>query len=710
MPGNILIVEDENIIAMDLKNRLVALGYTVCASVPSGEAAIEKADAFHPDLVLMDIVLKGELDGIQAAAQIRQRLNIPVIYLTAYSDARTLARAKVTEPHGYILKPFEDRELHSTIEMALYKHTVEQQLRESEERFRVMADSAPVMIWLSGVDTQSTFFNKQWLGFRGRRLEQEIGNGWLEGVHPDDIDRVVSEYLTAFHARRDFLLEYRIGRADGEPRWILDHGTPRWMPDGAFAGYIDSAVDITERKQVEQALHYRVEFEKLVSKISTDLLNYSTGQIDRAIIDALGLIGAFANVDRSYIFNFSEDSKTHSNTFEWCAEGIAPQKNYLQNIPSDQAPWRMEILRRFEIVHIPRVADLPAEARAEKAMLEQHGVLAMLAVPLIYQKTLIGYLGFDVVRQEKTWMDEDIALLKTAGEIFANVLIRERAEYAMRASEERWRTYIEHANDLIFALDATGRITLVNRATCDALGYRAAELLGKSPLDLVAPDKLAEATSALAAIFGGEDIVQMEVEVLTKDRRRVIIEVRGRILQEQGRVIGTFHIARDVTERKLAEAKLEYYSTHDALTDIHNRACFEDALARLEHSRLFPITIVVADVNGLKQINDQLGHATGDATLKHAARILRETFRAEDIVARIGGDEFAALLPNTDAATAAEIIARVRERLAAHTTAQSDPPLRLAIGAATAEKGNALEQVFKLADRQMYRDKAGDER
>jgi|GEM_PF-1656473 diguanylate cyclase (GGDEF)-like protein/PAS domain S-box-containing protein len=706
MPGNLLVVEDEIIIAMDLRNRLLALGYTVCATVPAGEDAIDIAEAQRPNLILMDIVLKGELDGIQAAAKIRERLNIPVVYLTAYSDAHTLERAKVTEPNGYILKPFDDRELHSAIEMALYKHAVEQQLRESEERFRAMADSAPVMIWIAGTDAQCTFLNKQWLTFRDRTLAEELGNGWIEGVHPDDADRVMNEYLAAFHARRAFVFEYRLRRADGAYRWLLDHGVPRWLPDGAFAGYSGSAMDITERKQIEQALHYRVEFEKLVAKISTDLVNYAGGQIDRAINDALARTGAFANVDRCYIFEFAPERRTHSNTYEWCAPGITSEKDFLQNIPDADVVWSIETLRRFEIIHIPRVAAMPPEAQAEKEILDRQGILSMLAVPLVYQQTLIGFLGFDSVRHEKNWTDEDIALLKTAGEIFANALSRQRAERALSASEERWRMYIEQANDLIFALDAAGKITLVNRAMCDTLKYRAEELIGTSPLDFVAPDSKAQAAAALATIFQAHAIMQMEIQTVSKTGARVTLEVRGRILQEHGRITGTFHIARDITERKLAEAKLEYLSTHDALTGIHNRLWFEDELERLEHSRLFPVTVVMADVNGLKQINDCFGHAVGDATLKYAAQILRETFRAEDIVARIGGDEFAVLLPNTDAATAAEIIARARERIAAHNAAHPDLPLALALGAATAEKGAALESVFTRADHQMYRDKA----
>ena len=117
----ILIVEDERVVAMDIQNRLKDLGYSVCGSASSGEDAVKKASELQPDLVLMDIVLKGKMDGIDAAGQIRERFNIPVVYLTAFSDEKTLQRARVTGPHGYILKPFDDRELRSNIEMALYK-------------------------------------------------------------------------------------------------------------------------------------------------------------------------------------------------------------------------------------------------------------------------------------------------------------------------------------------------------------------------------------------------------------------------------------------------------------------------------------------------------------------------------------------------------------------------------------------------------------
>ncbi len=130
--ARVLVVEDSRVIAMELEDRLKSLGYRLEAIVSSGEEAIEEATRARPDLVLMDIKLRGEVDGIEATTAIRADLDIPVVYLTAYADEDTLRRAKITEPYGYILKPFEERELHTAIEMALYKHKMEKRLRESE--------------------------------------------------------------------------------------------------------------------------------------------------------------------------------------------------------------------------------------------------------------------------------------------------------------------------------------------------------------------------------------------------------------------------------------------------------------------------------------------------------------------------------------------------------------------------------------------------
>jgi two-component system CheB/CheR fusion protein len=127
-------------------------------------------------------------------------------------------------------------------------------IRESEERFRLMANAAPVLIWISGTDRSWTWLNRQWLEFVGRPIEQETGKGWSEHVHPDDLDRCLKRYTSSFNKRESFSMEFRLRRRDGEYRWVLNTGVPRYDSQGIFAGYIGSCLDITERKRSEQAL------------------------------------------------------------------------------------------------------------------------------------------------------------------------------------------------------------------------------------------------------------------------------------------------------------------------------------------------------------------------------------------------------------------------------------------------------------------------
>lgn len=130
---NILVVEDESIVSKDIQHSLKKLGYNVVGAASTGEVAVQLAEEKQPDLILMDIMLKGAMSGIDAATEIKEKLNIPVIYLTAYADESTLSKAKITEPFGYILKPFKEIDLHTSIEMALFKHKKETELRKERD-------------------------------------------------------------------------------------------------------------------------------------------------------------------------------------------------------------------------------------------------------------------------------------------------------------------------------------------------------------------------------------------------------------------------------------------------------------------------------------------------------------------------------------------------------------------------------------------------
>jgi PAS domain S-box-containing protein len=167
---------------------------------------------------------------------------------TKNGEVRTrLGSAELIELHGerYILIAATDI---TDLKQA------ETTLRESEERFRLVANTAPVMIWMSGTDKRCTYFNRPWLEFTGRSIKQEMGNGWVEGVHPEDRARCLETYTKAFDCREPFGMEYRLRRADGEYRWVFDSGVARFNADRSFAGYIGSAIDITERKLAEEIL------------------------------------------------------------------------------------------------------------------------------------------------------------------------------------------------------------------------------------------------------------------------------------------------------------------------------------------------------------------------------------------------------------------------------------------------------------------------
>lgn len=176
----------------------------------------------------------------------------------------------------------------------------EEALRESEERFRAMANTAPVMIWMSGADRLCTFFNKGWLDFTGRTLERELGNGWAEGVHRDDFDRCIRVYVDAFEVRQEFSMEYRLRRYDGEYCWVLDTGVPRFATDGMFLGYIGSAIDITERKRAEERFRLAVEASPsaivminaqgeiiLINSLTARLFGYSREELIGQLVEIL---------------------------------------------------------------------------------------------------------------------------------------------------------------------------------------------------------------------------------------------------------------------------------------------------------------------------------------------------------------------------------------------------------------------------------------
>jgi len=287
-----------------------------------------------------------------------------------------------------------------------------------------------------------------------------------------------------------------------------------------------------------------------------------------------------------------------------------------------------------------------------------------------------------------------------------DVTEQRRAEEALRESEARFRTLFERLADAVFIVEFDGTILDANPAAVTQTGYTMQELLGRNIMDDLATDEPAITYATIVEELERGETVFFEEEKHRKDGTHYWtgcalspIELGGRLL--------VLSVNRDITDRKRAEEKLHYLSTHDALTGAHNRAYFEEEMARLSRGRRFPVSILVADVNGLKAVNDTEGHAAGDELLRRAYRVLQEAVRGEDVVARIGGDEFGVVLPETDEGAAARVVARIREGLATHNTRHPGQPLSMAFGTATVHPHEPLDAALRVADARMYEDKRG---
>jgi len=252
--AKILVVEDEMIIASDIQSSLERIGYAVSAVVSSGKAALREAEECRPDLVLMDIVLKGKMSGIDAAEQIHSRLDIPVVYLTSYADEKTLERAKRSDPYGYLLKPFEDRELRSTIKMAMHKHEVEKELKESKERYKDLVEKAGVAILMDDEAGGFRYFNDTFVELFGYSVEEMKKQSIRSIVHPDDVDTVIKLHKARLQGKSvPSRYEFKGVRKDGSTVYLEVNAVV--IREGErVVGTSSYLWDITERVEAEKRL------------------------------------------------------------------------------------------------------------------------------------------------------------------------------------------------------------------------------------------------------------------------------------------------------------------------------------------------------------------------------------------------------------------------------------------------------------------------
>lgn len=321
-----------------------------------------------------------------------------------------------------------------------------------------------------------------------------------------------------------------------------------------------------------------------------------------------------------------------------------------------------------------------------------------LKTTIVYEETL------PLPRDTRTWQTTLTPVIEN-GQVShiigsaTDITEQKSVELAFQETHEQFESFFSLSPDLLCILNAHGRIMKANRAWHQLMGYDPVDLQDAMLFEFVHPEDLEAAISGLNTLNRGESLMGFTIRMKTSSGEFRHIEWNA---EPTGSRI--FAAARDITERKANEDRLMYLNFHDPLTGLYNRAYFEDALKRLDVPRNLPVSIITADLNGLKLVNDTFGHAEGDELLRLAAEVMKSACRGDDIIARVGGDEFSLILPKTDPETAAHITQRIQSL--AHAAHTDTVMLSLSMGEATkTSERQSMSQILKDSESTMYHNK-----
>ena len=494
-------------------------------------------------------------------------------------------------------------------------------------------NSAPDVIWCFSLRRRCyTYINNSVMEVCGISREVLMKNyrALLNLIHPEDL--LGSGFLIKSSPHNTWLKrEFRILHPNGETRWLLDrfyitkheqdllvHGITSNITQLKLQAYQEAqqaagVSSTSESNHAERRLQQRLQFESEVARLAMQMID--SEQLDSTIQKLLSFMGKITGACRSYVFLIRADSpEIMDNTHEWCAEGVESMQSLLQNLRCASFPWLINKLQQQHIVSISNVEQLPDQAAAERRILLEQKIKSLLLVSIV-GKQLIGFMGFDNVRKERSdWLPQDVINLSSIASTIGNAVERHRIATRLQKSEARYRSLVESIKEIVFQTDLAGHWTLLNPAWSSITGFSVRESLGKYFLDYVHPIDQVRSLEYFDALVNRRiDSYRHELLYRKKNLSPIWIEVFAQgVFDDGGNMIGTAGTLTDITQKKASEElKQQNLLEQERQNFLHSILMNADAL------------IVVADINGQLRFTNinfnlcfgELAHETDNAKL-----------------------------------------------------------------------------------------------
>ncbi len=543
------------------------------------------------------------------------------------------------------------------------KKQAEKELIDIKERLKNVLEGTNVGIWEWNVATGETFFNKKWaemMGYEFKELFPISLETWEKLVHPEDLKRAEKKLEKIKNKEIEYYdCEIRVKHKNGKWIWMQDRGkVTKWSSEREPVLISGTIMDINERKKAEEEL---IQSHDLIEYI----LKYNTSGV--AVYDK--------NMNYMYV------SERYLDIYNIKEKDIIG-KHHDKVFPNLPQKWKDVHKRSLEGEVISKEEDL-------------------------YHRE-DGSVDF-IKWESRPWYEKD---RRIGGIIFYIEIITEQKELEAQIykEKEQFKTTLLSVGDAIISTDKQGKIKVMNNVAENLTKWKKEEAQGR-PLEKVfkvinnCTKKPCENPVEKALKLG--KIVEMsnDTVLINKDGKEIPIEDSAAPIKDRnGNITGAVIVFRDFTEKKERQKEIENLSFHDHLTGLYNRRYMEDSIKRLDTNRNLPLSIIVSDVNGLKLTNDAYGHEMGDELLRVVSEILKDSCRDEDIVCRVGGDEFVIILPDTSEEETKKILKRITEE--SRKTKLDSIIVSLAVGYSTKNiEEKDIFEVYKEADNKMYKNK-----